>query len=140
MFGPLDVFYEYAAYLLLALVLLNAVTRLLAHNKHVSQYRDNGAESVQRYAPHDVANVLLLLGSFYYLTVSLEAGIIVATLVVGLVVTDFFEFEGRKVEARNDKQLQIPKAGLAAWGVVFVYVAYRSLFIVVEPLWDVIVA
>jgi len=137
-FGPLDLLYPHAAYVLLVLVLLNAVTRMLAHRKHVSQYETDGAEAVSRFLPHTVSNVLLLLGAFYYTTVRFEAGTIVAVLVLGLIVTDVFEFEARKAEARTDRPLDRPKGALTAWTVVAIYIAYKALRFIVEPVWGVV--
>lgn len=137
-FGPLDLLYPHAAYVLLALVLVNAVTRHVAHQRHVSQYEDGGAEAVSRWAPHTVSNVLLVLGSFYYTTVRFEAGTLVAILALALVVADVFEFEARKAEARTDRALDLPKSALTAWAVMAIYVAYKALRFIVDPVWGVI--
>lgn len=136
MFGPLDaVLYDSVEYVLLALVLVNGATRLLGHRRHVGQYREDGAEGISRFAPHEVVNVLLLLVAFYYTTVSYVAGVLVSLLVIGVIVTDVFEFEARLVEARKDEPLDRPKGALVAWSVAAFYVTYRALFFVVEPLW-----
>lgn len=136
MFGPLDVvLYEYAEWVLLAVVLVNGATRFLAHRRNVGQYREDGAEGITRFLPHVIANVLLVLAAFYYATVSYVAGVLVAVLAIGVVISDVFEFEARLVEARKEESLDRPKGALAAWSVVTFYVAYRSLFFVVEPIW-----
>lgn len=137
-FGPLDLLYPHAAYVLLALVLVNAVTRFLAHRRHVRQYEDEGAEAVQRFAAHTVSNVLLFLAAVYYTTVRVEAGTIIAVLVVGIIITDFFEFEARKAEARTDRSLELPKGALTAWAVAAIYIAYKALRFIVDPLWGVV--
>jgi hypothetical protein len=137
-FGPLDLLYPHAAYVLFALVLLNAVTRLLAHRRHVRQYEDDGAEAVQRFAPHTASNVLLFLGAVYYTTVRFEAGTIVMVLVIGVIVTDFFEFESRKAEARTDRSLDVPKGALTAWAVAAIYISYKALRFIVDPIWGVV--
>lgn len=134
MFGPLDLLYPYVEFVLLGLVILNAVTRRLAHARHVDQYETGGAEAVERYGPHTAANVLLLLGAFYYTTVSLEAGILLAIMVIGVVITDVFEFEARLVEARRELPLEQPRGSIAAWTVAAIYVVYRSLSFVIEPI------
>jgi hypothetical protein len=118
--------------LLLGLVILNFVTRRLAHGRHVKQAREEGAEAVSRFLPHEVLNVLVLLASFYYMTVEYHGGIITSALVVGLVVTDFFEFEARKVEARRDIALDRPKGSLAASLLVLAYVGYQTLFFLLK--------
>ena len=118
--------------LLLGLVILNFVTRRLAHGRHVKQARDEGAEAVSRFLPHEILNVLVLLASFYYMTVEYHGGIITSALVVGLVITDFFEFESRKVEARRDVALDRPKGSLTASLLVLAYVGYQTLFFLLK--------
>ena len=118
--------------LLLGLVILNFVTRRLAHGRHVKQARDEGAEAVSRFLPHEILNVLVLLASFYYMTVEYHGGIITSALVVGLVITDFFEFEARKVEARRDVALDRPKGSVAASLLVLAYVGYQTLFFLLK--------
>lgn len=139
MFGPLDLLYPYVEFVLLGLVILNAVTRRLSHSRHVDQAEAEGAGAVERYAPHTASNALLLLGAFYYTTVSFQAGFLLTVMVIGVVVTDVFEFEARLVEARKEVPLEAPKGAMAAWTVAAIYVAYRSLFFVVQPLWDAVV-
>lgn len=117
---------------LLGLVILNFVTRRLAHGKHVSQAKDSGAEAVSRYLPHEVLNVVVLLGSFYYMTVDYHPGMVLTALVVGLVLTDFFEFEARKAEARREIPLDQPKGSLAASLLVLAYAGYQALFFLLE--------
>ncbi|WP_248515386.1 DUF7313 family protein [Salinarchaeum laminariae] len=137
-FGPLDLLYPHAAYVLLALVLFNAVTRWIGHRRHVRQNEEDGAEAVERFAPHTLSNVLLFLAAVYYTTVRLEAGAIVLFLVVGIIITDYFEFESRLAEARTDRSLELPKGALAAWAVAAIYISYKSLRFIVDPLWGVI--
>lgn len=139
MFGPLDLLYPYIEFVLLGLVVVNAVTRRLAYDSYREQNDEGGADAIERYRPHTVANVVLLLGAFYYTTVSFEAGALLSVMVVGLVLTELFEFEARLVEARKESPLERPNGALAAWGLVAVYVAYRSLFFVVEPAWQALV-
>lgn len=139
MFGPIDLLYPYIEFVLLGLVLLNAATRRIGHGRHVDQYESGGADAIDRFTPHTIANVLLLLAAFYYTTISFQAGVLLVVMVVGVVITDLFEFEARLVEARKDAPLEMPKGSFAAWGLAAVYVAYRSLFFVVAPIWDAIV-
>lgn len=119
--------------LLLALVVLNFVTRKIAHDRHVSQ-ADEGAEAITRFVPHEVMNALLLVGSFYYMTIAAtyHPGFILSSLVIGLVLTDFFEFEARKAEARRGVELDRPKGALAASMIVLAYAAYQTLFFIIE--------
>ncbi|WP_340100770.1 DUF7313 family protein [Salinibaculum salinum] len=117
--------------LLLALVVLNFVTRKIAHDRHVAQ-ADDGAEAVSRFVPHEAINVVLLVGAFYYMTVSYHPGFVLSSLVIGLVLTDFFEFEARKAEARRGVSLERPKGALAAATIVLAYAAYQTLFFLIE--------
>ena len=117
--------------LLLALVVANFVTRKIAHDKHVKQAED-GPEAVSRFIPHEVMNGLVLVGSFYYLTASYHGGFILSVLVIGMVLTDFFEFEARKAEARRGVDLDRPKGALTAALVVLAYSAYQTLFFIIE--------
>jgi hypothetical protein len=117
--------------LLFALVVLNFVTRKVAHDKHVAQAED-GAEAIERFVPHEVMNVVVLLGSFYYMTASYHGGMVLSVLVIGLVLTDFFEFEARKAEARRGVPLERPKGALAAALVVLAYAGYQTFFFLLE--------
>jgi len=140
MFGPIDALSRsQVEFLLLGLVIVTFVTRLLAHRSHVSQARDGGVEAMTRYLPHEVASAVLILGSFYYTTIEHHGGIVLSMLVLGTFLTDFFEFESRKVEARKDEQLERPKAAVIGSLFVFAYAAYQSLFYVVAPLWNAVV-
>ncbi|MFB6164928.1 MAG: hypothetical protein ABEJ31_07200 [Haloarculaceae archaeon] len=140
LFGPLDrLLAGWMGWVLLALVVLNMLTRSLAHRRHVSQAEAGGGEAVNRYAPHVAANVLLVLAAFYYLTLHHHAGIVVSVLVVGLFLTDFFEFEARKVEARRGVDLERPKGAIAASILVLLYVGYLSVFFIIKPFWSAVV-
>ena len=118
--------------ILLGLVLLNFVTRRLAHGKHVAQAKEDGAEAVSRYLPHEVLNVVLLLAAFYYMTVEYHGGMVTSALVIGLVITDFFEFEARKVEARREIPLDRPKGSLVASLLALAYIGYQTLFFLLQ--------
>ncbi len=117
--------------LLFALVVGNFVTRKLAHDRHVKQAED-GAEAVSRFIPHEVMNGILLVGSYYYMTASYHGGFILSTLVIGLVLTDFFEFEARKAEARRGVALERPKGALAAALLVLAYAGYQTFFFLLK--------
>ena len=84
-------------------------------------------------------DVLLVLASFYFLTLSHHSGIVLSVLVVGMVLADFFEFEARLVEARQDLPLEPPKGAMVASALVLLYAAYLALFFVIEPVWSRIV-
>jgi hypothetical protein len=81
----------------------------------------------------------LVLGAFYYTTVHHHAGMVLAMLALGVIITDFFEFEARKVEARSERTLERPKAALAASVLVLGYALFQSLFFIVEPIFSSII-
>lgn len=113
---------------LLGLVLANMVTRMLSHRRHTAQAEDGGAEAITRHPLHVVTNVVLLLGAFYYLTLAHHAGMVASVIVIGVVLTDIFEFESRKVEARRDLDLDRPKAAVAGSLLALVYIGYVTFF------------
>ncbi|SFR47553.1 DUF7313 family protein [Halogeometricum limi] len=141
---PLDAFAgiePVLKYVILALVLVNMVTRLLAHRSHVKQARDgDGDESLSRFLPHSITTVLLVLASFLLLVFEPHAGTVLSTLVIGLFLADVFEYESRRVEARSKGlELEYPKAALGASVLVLMYAAYQSLFFLVEGYWNLVV-
>ncbi|ELZ92730.1 DUF7313 family protein [Haloferax sulfurifontis] len=123
----------------LVLVLANFVTRFLAHRSHVRQAEEGGAEAISRYLPHSFTSGGLVLASFLYLLVEPHGGMVLSVLVVGMFVTDFFEFEARQVEARTDKPLERPNGSLVAATLVLLYAAFQSLFFLVVDYWNLIV-
>jgi hypothetical protein len=124
----------------LVLVVANMATRLLAHRKHVQQAEQGDDDSgLSRYTPHTVTTVLLVLVSFAFLIVAPHGGMVMSVLVLAVFLADFFEFEARKVEARNEMTIERPKAALTASFVALLYAAFQSLFFVVEPVWTAIV-
>lgn len=139
LFGPIDnLLAPVVEWVALLFVVANFATRGLAHRSHLKQARD-GAEAISRYGPHQAVTALLVVVSFYFATVDYNGGMVLSTLVLGMVITDFFEFEARKVEARTDKEIERPKASMVASLLVAVYVGYQTLFFVVEPLWRAVV-
>lgn len=123
-FGVIDaVLAPVAEYVILALVIANMATRLVAHRRQVEQVGE-GAEDVDRYPVHEVTNVLLLLAVLYFVTVHYHAGFVLATLAIAMVVTDVFEFESRRVEARQGWDLDAPKASVMVSLLALVYAAY----------------
>jgi len=129
---------EYVAYVVLLVVLANMVTRALAHRKHVEQAEDEDAD-LSRYLPHEATNVLLVLVSFAYLLVHHHGGMVLSILVIGLFLADFFEFEARRVEVRNEMAIEQPKGAIGASLIVFLYAAYQSIFFIVAPVWNAVV-
>ncbi|WP_262176119.1 DUF7313 family protein [Haloarcula laminariae] len=147
LFGPLDTVLGSEGpggvlvieYVLLALVLANFGTRLLAHRRHESQYEEGGAEEITRHPAHIASNVLLILTSFLYMTIAHHGGMVMSVLVLGAVITDFFEFESRKVEARRDIPLERPKGAIVAVLVLAMYASYQALFWLIKDPWSAVI-
>ncbi len=139
MFGPIDaVLSDQIEHVLFALALVNLVARALAHRSTVAQAED-GVEAMKRHPLLEGSNMLLVLGAFYYTTHHYHAGIVISTLVLGMVLTDFFEFEARKVEARQGFPIERPKGAMVASLLVVLYAGFLSVFFVIEPFWSQIV-
>jgi len=138
--GPIDVLEPYVEYVVFALVLVNMGTRWFAYRDYRQQARDDDRdEALDRNWLHEISNVVLVLASFYLLTLHHHAGMVLSTLVLGLFITDFFEFEAREVELRKEKKLSTPKGAMTASFLVFLYAGYLSLFYLIEPFWNAIV-
>jgi len=136
--GALDALEPYIAHVVLALVVVNMLTRIRAHSVQQSQV-DDGADELSRYLPHSLTTIALVLASFVFLLVEPHGGMVMSVLVVGLFLTDFFEFESRQVEARNDMTFERPKGAVAASLLALLYAGYQSLFIFIEPVWNLLV-
>jgi hypothetical protein len=147
LFGPLDTIMGSTGpgdvllieYVIVALVLANLVTRQLAHSRHKQQYEAGGAEAINRFPAHLASNIVLVIASFYYTTLAHHGGMVMSMLVLGAVITDFFEFEARKVEARRDIPLERPKGSIVAAMLVLAYAGYQSLFWIIAGPWQSIV-
>jgi len=136
--GALDALEPYIAHVVLALVVVNMFTRIRAHSVHESQVED-GADELSRHLPHTITTVALVLASFVFLIVEPHGGMVMSVIAVGLFLTDFFEFESRQVEARNDMTFERPKGAVAASLLALLYAGYQSLFVFVQPLWRLVV-
>jgi hypothetical protein len=147
LFGPLDTILGSEVlggvlvieYILFVLVLANFGTRAVAHRTHTAQYEEGGAEEISRHPAHVASNVLLVITSFFYMTLAHHGGMVMSVLVLGAVITDFFEFESRKVEARRDIPLERPKGSLVAAVLVFMYAGYQSLFWLIKGPWEAVI-
>jgi hypothetical protein len=128
----------YIAHIAFALVLANLLTRHRAHKSYVEQ-AEQGVEDLSRHTLHTVTNVALILASFLYLFLAPHGGMVLTTLVVGLFLSDFFEFEARQVEVRNGMDVEQPKSSLVASAVVVLYAGFQSVFFVIEPVWNAII-
>jgi hypothetical protein len=136
--GALDALEPYIAHVVLALVMVNMLTRIRAHSVHAAQV-DEGADELSRYLPHSLSTVALVLISFVFLIVEPHGGMVMSVIAVGLLLTDFFEFESRHVEARNEMTFERPKGAVAASLLALLYAGYQSLFVFIEPLWNAVV-
>lgn len=137
MLGPIDFLKPIIEYLVLILVVANMATRHREHQYLLDQVKDD-VEELTRYRPHVASNVALILATFYFLSTDYHGGVVLSILVIGMFISDFFEFEARQVQVRNDRDLEVPKASIIASGVVFLYAFYLSLFFVIEPAWRLI--
>ena len=139
LFGPLDtILAPIVEDLIFVLVIANMGTRWLAHRSFIAQ-AEAGAEAISRHYLHEASNIVLVLASFYFLTLHHHSGIVLSTLVIGLIITDFFEYESRQVEVRNDLEVERPKGAMAASILVFAYAFFLSLFSLIEPFWNAII-
>jgi hypothetical protein len=143
LFGPVDAVLGSGdppaiVYVLVVLAVLNVITRAISHRSNVEQAGE-GADAIEQHPAHIASTILLILGAFYLGTVELHSGMVLSVLVVGMFVTDFFELEARRVEARNDREISRPNGAIAASVLVVLYAAYISLFFVIAPLWNAVV-
>ena len=140
LFGPVDTLLApVIEYLLLALLVVNMAVRGWEYSQHVDQAEEGGADAIERNAARVATNFLLVVGSFYYMTVHHHGGMVFSVLVLGLFLTDLFEFESRKVEARRGIEIEAPKGAIAASFLALLYIGYQSLFFLVAPFWNAVV-
>lgn len=140
LFGPIDaILHGRVEYVLLVLAVANIVARAIAHKSTVRQAEQEGAEAITRHPALVATHVLLVLSAFYYTTVHYHPGIVISVLILGMVLTDFFAFEARKVEARNELPIERPKAAMVTSLFVLGYAAYISLFFIIQPYWTQVV-
>ncbi|MFB6268316.1 MAG: hypothetical protein ABEH83_00115 [Halobacterium sp.] len=139
LFGPLDTLLApYIEHAVLAMVVLNFVSRRVAHAAHERQAED-GADALSRHPFHSFTSWGLVLLSFYYLTLHHHSGMVLSILVLGTFIADFFEFEARKVEVREGMDLEAPKGAIAAAFLTLLYAGFLSLFFLIKPYWTQVV-
>lgn len=126
-------------FVLVALVPVNMLTRYLAYRHNVKEAAQEDAESLSRYPLHEATNVLLLLGTFYFLTVEHHGGIILSMLVVGLLIADVFEQEVRDVDLRKEATIRKPKGALGISIITLAYIGFQSLFFLVSDYWGAVI-
>lgn len=140
---PLDWLHQYEtvlAYVILAVALANVATRMLAYRKHREQAEAGEKDAeLSRYGAHTATTVALVLLSFLYMIVEPHGGMVLSALVLGLFFADFFEYEARRVEARNKMPIERPKAGITASVFVVLYAGFQSVFALVAPYWNAVI-
>jgi ABC-type anion transport system duplicated permease subunit len=138
--GPLEAVAGLVPWAVFALAVVTLGTRLLAQNRYERQAQEgDDDERLERYLPHSVAMTLLMLSSFLFAVVEPHGGVVMSVLVIGAFLADFFEFESRKVEARNELAFEQPKAAIGASMLVLGYAAFQTLFQFVAPIWNAVV-
>ena len=125
---------------ILTLAVGNVITRLLSHRAQRQQVENAGAEELSRYPPHVFSTTGLVILGLLFTIYRPTSGMILMVPVIGVFITDFFEFESREVEARNEMTFERPKAGIAVSLLVLVYAAYYSLPFLYEPVLDALLA
>lgn len=139
LFGPVDaILAPYIEYAVLAMVVLNFISRRVAHSAHKRQ-AEEGEDALSRHPFHSFTSWGLVLLSFYLLTLHHHAGIVLSALAVSTFLADFFEFEARKVEVREGKALEAPKGAMVAATVTLLYSGYLSVFFLIKPYWSAVV-
>jgi hypothetical protein len=132
MLGPLDTVLttqllgvELIKYLLVVFVLANMGTRALAYRRNVSRADDEDAERAVHHPLHAATTVVLVLATFYFATWAPHGGTVLAALVLGLFITDFFEVETWSVDIRKDQSPRRPKGALVASLFVLAYATFQ---------------
>lgn len=138
--GPLDSFVgKYIVYVILVLALASMVTRQIQHSRNVDEAEEGDESALTMLPAHWATMGLLVVASFYYTTHHHHGGVVLSTLVLGAFITDFFEFEARRVEVREGHEFDKPKGAIVASLLVLLYAAYQSIFVFVRPLWDAVI-
>lgn len=140
LFGPIDaILAPYVEYVLLVLLLVNMAARILEYNQHREQAEDGDWKALSRHPLRVGTNLLLVVGTFYYLTLHHHAGLVFSTLILGLFIADLFEFESRQVEVRQGFDLDRPKGAIAASVLALLYILFHTLFFLVKPVWNQVI-
>lgn len=140
LFGPVDTFLApVLIYVLLALVVVNIASRALEY-RQITDQADEGEEDedVSRNGLRVATNFLLVAVSFYFMTVDRHTGMIFSLFAVGIFLADFFEFEARRVEARQGWDVERPWGSIGASMLALAYVVYQILAEFL-PFWNAII-
>ena len=139
LFGPVDTLLApIIGYVMLALIVVNMVSRAIEYNQ-ITRKAQEGADAIRRNPLRVATNFLLVVGAFYYLSVERHAGMIITVLVLGVFLTDLFEFESRKVEVRQGWEIEKPWGAIGASVFALLYIAYQALFFLIADYWGAIV-
>ncbi|MFC7042037.1 DUF7313 family protein [Halonotius sp. GCM10025705] len=125
---------------ILTLAVGNIVTRLMSHRTQKQQVEQTGDDGLSRYPPHVFTTTGLVILGLLFTVYRPTSGMILMLPVIGVFITDFFEYESRAVEARNDMTFERPKAGFAISLLVLVYAAYYALPFLYQPVLDALLA
>jgi len=141
---PIDALEAFAPTLPLvvfAFAVANMVTRMLQHSRHLDQAESgDDDEALSRWLPHTATTLGLVFASFLFMIVEPHGGMVMSVLAMSVFVSDFFEYESRRVEARSkSKTLGRPTAAIGASLFALLYASYQSFFYLIEPLWNSIV-
>jgi len=139
--GALDGVEPVLPFVILAFAVANMITRIVQHSRHEWQAEDgDDDEALSRWLPHTATTLGLVLSSFLFLIIEPHGGMVMSVLALAVFVSDFFEYESRRVEARSkSKELQRPIAAIGASVFALLYAGYQSLFFVIEPLWNAVI-
>ena len=126
---------------LVGLVLLNFLTRAIQHRKHHTQADSgDGDAEISRWLPHTATTLGLVLVSFLFMIVEPHGGMVMSALALSVFVSDFFEYEARRVEARSkSKELGRPTTAIGSAVFALLYASYQGFFYLIEPLWNSII-
>ena len=126
-------------FVVLGFVVLNILTRLLQHRKHAAQ-ADDSDDAVQRWLPHTLTTLGMVFASFLFMIVAPHGGMVMSALALSVFVSDFFEYEARRVEARSkSKELGRPTTAIGSAVFALLYASYQGFFYLIEPLWNSII-
>lgn len=138
--GFLDAVEPYIAHIVLALAIVNMITRIVAHSRHVNEAEESDAdENIVRWTPHVLSTVALVLASFAFLVIHPHGGTVTTLFAITVFLADFFEFEARRVEARNNLPIERPKSAIVASVFLLLYAGYQSVFFLIKPFWNMVV-
>jgi len=121
---------------LLMLVIANIGTRIIENRMQASQIE--AGEEVTRHPLNTFVTMGIVTLGFLFIVYRPISGMIMMLPIIGLFIADIFEFEGRRVEADNDLQLEWPKATLFSLGLALIYASYYAMAPLYGPYVDLL--